>query len=393
MSSCYWYASRSYFAFWPKLKTTTEQLFGTGSASALGVTTTTRYSYLGHSAQSTIQPIRVARQGADGRQVIAKTRYAGQYDLANVTNSPGSPIGGLQQLVEHNLISTPIEHQSWLRTGADSSVVGGDLTFYKDFRPERVFALAVTTPISATQFTPTQVVSNTFVQDSHYRERVSFPLYSRQGSLLQQQVTLAPPTSYLWGHDETKLLAEAQQAPYNTIAYTSFEDDATGRWQYDSLNQARFTPTHLTGRRGYQLDNNSASFVRRPHLPAGEYEVLLWAHGSTPPQVSGGIARRHELVTIAPSGWRLHRFRLSLVADATVEISATQPVWIDELRLYPVGAQMSSYTYDPLVGMTSQTDPSGRTTTYEYDAVGRLVRTRDEQGRILAQQKYHYADR
>ena len=32
-----------------------------------------------------------------------------------------------------------------------------------------------------------------------------------------------------------------------------------------------------------------------------------------------------------------------------------------------------------------QTDPTGRTVTYEYDGLGRLVRTRDEQGRIVSQ--------
>ena len=52
---------------------------------------------------------------------------------------------------------------------------------------------------------------------------------------------------------------------------------------------------------------------------------------------------------------------------------------------------MTRYTYDPLVGLTSQTDPSGRTLTYEYDGLGRLVYTRDEQGHLLSQQDYHYA--
>ena len=52
---------------------------------------------------------------------------------------------------------------------------------------------------------------------------------------------------------------------------------------------------------------------------------------------------------------------------------------------------LATYTYQPLVGLTNQTDPTGRTTAYEYDALGRLVRTRDEQQRILSQQQYHYA--
>ena len=55
------------------------------------------------------------------------------------------------------------------------------------------------------------------------------------------------------------------------------------------------------------------------------------------------------------------------------------------------GALLTTYGYQPLVGMTAQTDPTGRLVTYEYDALGRLVRTRDEQGRILSQQQYHYA--
>jgi YD repeat-containing protein len=54
-------------------------------------------------------------------------------------------------------------------------------------------------------------------------------------------------------------------------------------------------------------------------------------------------------------------------------------------------AQVTTITYAPLTGPTSTTDPSGRRITYEYDGFGRLVRTRDEQGRILSQQQYHYA--
>ena len=62
-----------------------------------------------------------------------------------------------------------------------------------------------------------------------------------------------------------------------------------------------------------------------------------------------------------------------------------------QLRLRLPQAQVTSFTHRPLIGLTSQTDPTGRTVTYEYDDLGRLVRTRDEQGRILSQQQYHYA--
>lgn len=54
-------------------------------------------------------------------------------------------------------------------------------------------------------------------------------------------------------------------------------------------------------------------------------------------------------------------------------------------------ALLTTYVHQPLVGLLRQTDPSGRPVTYEYDGLGRLVRTRDEQGHILAEQQYHYA--
>lgn len=51
-------------------------------------------------------------------------------------------------------------------------------------------------------------------------------------------------------------------------------------------------------------------------------------------------------------------------------------------------SMMTSYTYKPLVGVTSVTDPQGVTTSYRYDSYGRLATVRDQYGNLISETAY-----
>ncbi len=55
-----------------------------------------------------------------------------------------------------------------------------------------------------------------------------------------------------------------------------------------------------------------------------------------------------------------------------------------------LNAHLNTYSYTPVIGMTSQTDVNGKSMTYEYDALQRLLLVRDFNYNILNQYEYKY---
>jgi YD repeat-containing protein len=68
----------------------------------------------------------------------------------------------------------------------------------------------------------------------------------------------------------------------------------------------------------------------------------------------------------------------------------TLRTYLNNLRTGLPNAMVSTYTYAPLIGMTSQTDPKGMTTYYNYDSFNRLVQVLDNKNNILKDYTYHY---
>lgn len=65
---------------------------------------------------------------------------------------------------------------------------------------------------------------------------------------------------------------------------------------------------------------------------------------------------------------------------------------INKIRIALTGAMITTYTYSPLVGVTSITDPKGDKVTYHYDGFGRLDHIKDADGNKLEEYDYHYRE-
>lgn len=72
-----------------------------------------------------------------------------------------------------------------------------------------------------------------------------------------------------------------------------------------------------------------------------------------------------------------------------------QAKWRDfnhNLREALPNSMVSTFTYDPLFGITSATDPKGQTIYYSYDSLNRLMEVRDSDGNLVTDYEYHYKD-
>ncbi|NAS12391.1 RHS repeat domain-containing protein [Poritiphilus flavus] len=63
---------------------------------------------------------------------------------------------------------------------------------------------------------------------------------------------------------------------------------------------------------------------------------------------------------------------------------------LNNLRTQVPEAMITTYTYDPLIGVTSITDPKGYTIYYEYDSANRLKAVRDANNNLMSDYEYQY---
>jgi hypothetical protein len=205
--------------------------------------------------------------------------------------------------------------------------------------------------------------------------------YTGKLQLAQETKVPGKMSTYLWDYNGELPVATVANVDSADVAYTSFEADGTGNWVVGSA--IRDTTQGITGTRSYLLSNGTIS--KGGLTSTKTYVVSYWTKNTAPLTITGTITG-YPKKGATLNGWTYYEHQVT--GQTSVTLSGTGN--IDEVRLYPNDAQMKTFTYDPLVGITSEADAKDQVSYYEYDTFQRLINIKDQYGNIIKHFSYHY---
>lgn len=343
-------------------------------ASKVGNYTTNTYGSTLHLA-----PTQTNTSNSKGEIKYVRRKYVTDY--SNYAANPS-----LNNLFSLHGVDLPIEEVLVLRKSNNAEyVISGRLNIYKSTSGkillDSVLQLDLPHPLLYSSFMQSYVgTSGQLIHDPNYKSGVVFDSYDGTGNIIQQHKLNDIVHSYLWDYSSFLPIAEATNALSSDIAYTSFEADGTGNWSIGSV--ARDTVEGITGAHCY---NANSDIFKSSLISSKTYIVSYWTKRGSPFTVAGTILG-YPMKGKTINGWTLYIHKVT--GQSTIPISGNG--LIDELRLYPAEAQMATYTFQPLIGMTSSCDVGNRITYYEYDGLQRLKRIRDQDYNIIKSIDYQY---
>ncbi|QJB37297.1 hypothetical protein HF324_05295 [Chitinophaga oryzae] len=326
-------------------------------------------------------PTQITDQTTNNEELVTVKKYAGDYTGVNGSTA------GILALVNAGMPGTEIERIQYRQNagGANKKLISGLLTYYDNYLPVQTFRLEAANAPGT--WTTSSWSGNNLVTDSRYKPLATFR-YSF-GQVVEQSKDKDAVQSFVRDYPDRYPTMAAMNAGINEIAYTGFETDGLygGSW----VNTGGLFDATLahTGKRSLKFPASASvqctlgSAVARPMI------VSYWSRGGALTVTQNSATSIPLSATgITRNGWTLYLHRLS-GTTSVVRLGGAN-VWVDDIRIYPADAQVTSYSYEPGVGITSTTSPDNITTFYEYDGLNRLMNIRDDKGNILQNFVYNY---
>jgi len=258
-------------------------------------------------------------------------------------------------------------------------------------------------------FNLSRIENGLWMMDNNYKTEMNHTTYTQNN--LGKTATIVERdkySAYTWDYRGTKVSSVTMNAPSSDVAYTGFDgegyltgapDDNKGNWSFEPMD--RVNDSVLTGKHSLKLTKafggtGSAGVRSNGVLVSGKTYILsFWAKGDRPGVNAGAMEYPSSSPVKTVNGWKLYVYRLvgnGLSVSISVKgigLPINLVAYLDEVRLYPDGASMLTYTYDMDWGnMITTVDEKDQLTFYEYDGLGRLVKTKDENGNVLKKMGY-----
>jgi len=270
-------------------------------------------------------------------------------DKNSLTLSPEAATA-IDSMISRNMIAPIIEEQDILSTRDEI----GDYVMLRNIQNRTNYKIW---DIQKRIIKPSEVIKKNYSTETatmNTAGTVKFFDYDNAGNLLTFSKEEDMKMSYCWGGDGTFPIAAAVNARQKDVFHTSFEYGDGNSSPGDAVT-------------GSKSRTNGFS-IQLSDLTAGIYWLTYW--------------------TKSGNSWSFQASQVAIAGSYTINLSGQ----VDEVRLYPSGAQMTTYTYESLVGMTSLCDLNNKVTYYEYDNFGRLTIIRDQDRNVVKKIEYkHYS--
>ena len=382
-STSYTYANYWIYSQDNQLTSTTTKVYDTNNPT-LYTTSTVNYIY---DDTTHLQVARTRHVDSKGNTHITVNMRPYNYLSGSTTHNPV-----LDSMINRHMYSEIVEKWDSVKdvAAATNFVSGAQFNTYQtgslpgSIVPWKISTLAVSSPI--TNFSPLYVNTGTgaLTADTRYVQRISFDAYDSQNNIAQYTPRNGTTSVILWDYLSENPIAQVKNIPSGatSTAYTSFEANGKGNWIFSGTPVSDLTAP--TGKMVYPLSSGSITYN---YSPLTSYVLSYWSNnGAATVTLNSGAITGNNLST--SGNWTYYEHIVPATAG-TITISGSTS--IDELRLYPVNAQMSTYAYEP-EGLMTMADTKGGINHFEYDYFARLKNIKDFYGNIVNNYGYHTYD-
>lgn len=290
------------------------------------------------------------RTDASPRSTIKVTRYVS--DLSAFKQPPSGEAFAYHQMFLQNRLHTPIETYTSIKHGADGEerIISGQVTTFKECFPgtgrykiDEVYFLEAVIPVEKASYSQARFDEGGNLKADHrYQTGIRIDGYDRSGNVTQMSRAGGTPSAFLYGVDGSFPMAMVDNAERGQISFTSFENKERGGWTYEGNEIPLPGRSAKAGKKVYLLSNGQVSASVPEASEKNAFKLSFWAKAVSGTRTWSFMGETESLT----AEWKLIE---RSITNSTVAITG-EGIYIDELRLHPEEAQMTTFTYAPLRG-------------------------------------------